>query len=368
MPSPRIIATYHLASDASGIADRARGLAIEQSVECPLAAIGEPAILDTILGRVEDIAELAPGRYAVRIGLAAATAPAEPGQLINMLFGNSSMQDDVALVDVELPENYLAAFGGPRVGLAGLRALTGVQSRALTASALKPQGLSPEALARIAGLLAQGGVDLVKDDHGIADQAYSPFAARVEAVGLAVQAANAAKTGRTLYAPNLSGTLDDMRRQLDLVRTHGIGAVLIAPMIVGLANFHALVRQADGLVVIAHPALSGVTKIAPPLLLGKLFRLLGADATIFPNAGGRFGYSAETCLQLVRAARDPWGELNPCMPVPAGGLTADRVAELLQFYGHDVMLLIGGSLLAARERLSEEAARFVNEVATHGKG
>jgi ribulose-bisphosphate carboxylase large chain len=54
--------------------------------------------------------------------------------------------------------------------------------------------------------------------------------------------------------------------------------------------------------------------------------------------------------------------------VPAGGLTADRVAELVQFYGHDVMLLIGGSLLAARERLSEEAARFVNEVATHGKG
>jgi ribulose-bisphosphate carboxylase large chain len=182
-----------------------------------------------------------------------------------------------------------------------------------------------------------------------------------------VQAANAAKTGRTLYAPNLSGSLDDMRRQLDLVRAHGIGAVLIAPMIVGLANFHAIVREAVGLVVIAHPALSGVTKIAPPLLLGKLFRLLGADATIFPNVGGRFGYSAETCRRLVGAARDPWGELKACMPVPAGGLTADRVAELLQCYGHDVMLLIGGSLLSARERLTEQAAQFVDEVAANGK-
>jgi ribulose-bisphosphate carboxylase large chain len=368
MSSPRIIATYHVACDAGLIAERARFLAIEQSVECPLEAIGDQAILDTIVGRVEDVAELAPGRCAVRIGLAAATAPAEPGQLINMLFGNSSIQQDVALVDVDLPKHYLAAFGGPCQGLAGLRTLTGAQGRALTASALKPQGLSAEALARIAGQLARGGVDLIKDDHGIADQAYSPFAARVAEVGRAVEEANAVKLGRTLYAPHLTGTLDDMRHQLDRVRAHGIGAVMIAPMIVGLANFHAVVKAAEGLVVIAHPALSGVTKIAPPLLLGKLFRLLGADATIFPNAGGRFGYSAETCLQLAGAARDPWGELKPCMPVPAGGLTADRVAELLQFYGHDAMLLIGGSLLAARQRLTEETARFVDEVAAHGKG
>jgi len=368
MSSSRIIATYHVASNAGGIADRARGLAIEQSVECPLEAVGDPAILDTIVGRVEDIAELAPGRYAVRIGLAAATAPAEPGQLINMLFGNSSIHEDVALVDVDLPQHYLDAFGGPRLGLAGLRGLTGTQGRALTASALKPQGLSAEALAQIAGQLARGGVDLIKDDHGIADQAYSPFAARVAAVGRAIREANEAREGATLYSPHLTGTLDDMRRQLDLVRAHGIAAVMVAPMIVGLANFHAIVKAAAGLAVIAHPALSGVTKMAPPLLLGKLFRLFGADATIFPNAGGRFGYSAETCLQLARAARDPWGDLKPCAPVPAGGLSADRVAELLQFYGHDVMLLIGGSLLSARERLSEEAARFVNVVAAHGNG
>jgi ribulose-bisphosphate carboxylase large chain len=368
MSSTRITATYHVFSDASLIAKRALSLAIEQSIECPLEAVGDPAILDAIMGRVEDIAELAPGRYAVRIGLAAATAPAEPGQLINMLFGNSSIHEDVSLADVELPQHYLDAFGGPRIGLLGLRALTGTRGRALTASALKPQGLSAEALARIAGQLARGGVDLIKDDHGIADQAYSPFAARVAAVGRAVHEANAGKQGRTLYAPHLTGTLDDMRRQLDLVRTNGIAAVMIAPMIVGLANFHAIVKAAADLAVIAHPALAGVTKMAPPLLLGKLFRLLGADATIFPNVGGRFGYSAETCLQLARAARQPWGDLKPCAPVPAGGLAADRVAELLQFYGHDVMLLIGGSLLAARERLSEEAARFVDAVAAHGKG
>jgi ribulose-bisphosphate carboxylase large chain len=366
MMSSRLYATYHLSCDSAAIAARAQALALEQSIECPLEAVPEPAILDEIVARVDDIAELAPGRFAVRLALAAATAPPEPGQLINMLFGNSSLQDDISLVDVEWPQHYLAAFGGPRLGIAGLRQRCGAQGRALTASALKPQGLSPSALAGLAGTLARSGLDLIKDDHGIADQAYSPFAARVSAVSRAVADANAARGGRTLYAPNLSGTLDDLRRQLDLARAAGAAAVLVAPMIIGLASFHALVREAEGLAVIAHPALAGAAKIAPPLLLGKLFRLLGVDATVFPHSGGRFGYSATTCRQLADAARAPWPPLQPCLPVPAGGMSVDRVPELLGSYGEDVMLLIGGSLLSARDRLGAAAAEFVAAVAEHG--
>jgi ribulose-bisphosphate carboxylase large chain len=364
----RIIATYHVTSEAADIAARAEAIAIEQSIECPLAAVTEPRILDDIVGRVEGIAAIGERRFAVRIALAAATAPAEPGQLLNMLFGNSSLQPDVALADVELPSSYLAAFGGPNLGIAGIRAATGAAARALTASALKPQGLSPEALATLARRLARGGVDLIKDDHGLADQDYSPFAARVVAVARAVREANAARGGRTLYAPHLTGSLDAMRRQLDLVRAEGVGAVMLMPMIVGLSNFHAIAQEADGLVVLAHPSLAGAARIAPPLLLGKLFRLFGADATIFPHAGGRFADSKESSLALADAARRPCGGLRPCLPVPAGGIGIDRIAELLQFYGSDVMLLIGGSLLAAREQLSEQAARFVDEVAAHAKG
>jgi ribulose-bisphosphate carboxylase large chain len=56
--------------------------------------------------------------------------------------------------------------------------------------------------------------------------------------------------------------------------------------------------------------------------------------------------------------------LRPCVPVPAGGMTTDRVREMLDFYGTGVMLLIGGALLEARERLEEATAAFVAEV--HG--
>ena len=367
MTDQHIIATYHLSSDAARISDRAMYLAIEQSVECPLEAIGDPWVRDAILGRVTLIQQIAEGRYAVRIALAARTAPPEPGQLINMLFGNASMQPDVELADVELPRSYARAFGGPRHGIAGIRERIGAQGRALTASALKPQGLSPDKLAAIAGRLACGGVDLIKDDHGIADQAYSPFAERIRAVGRAVRGANAARGQRTLYAPHVSGSLDTMRRQLDLIRAEGIEALMVIPMIVGLPNFHALVREAEGLVVLAHPAMSGAARIAPPLLLGKLFRLLGADATVFPHAGGRFAATVESCRAMARAARGECDGMKPCLPVPAGGIAIDRVAELLSFYGGDVMLLVGGSLLAAGERLAEQAALFTAEVARHGK-
>ena len=45
-------------------------------------------------------------------------------------------------------------------------------------------------------------------------------------------------------------------------------------------------------------------------------------------------------------------------------MSRERVAEMLEFYGADIMLLIGGGLLEARERLTEATAAFVAEV--HG--
>jgi len=363
----RLIAIYRVRSDASSILQRARAIAVEQSVEMPVAAITDASVLTDIVGQVEAI-EPAPdgaasdGVFTVRIGLSAATVGRDAGQLVNMLFGNTSLHDDVVLDDVVLPDEIAGAFPGPRHGLQALRQRVGAGPRALTCSALKPQGLPPRALADLARQFADGGVDYIKDDHGLADQAYSPFAARAEAIAAAL----APYRATTRYAPSLSGDLDTMRRQLGVAAAAGIDAVLVAPMIAGLANFAALVRDHPGIAFLAHPALAGASRIAPPLLLGKLFRLLGADATVFPNHGGRFGYSPETCRALARAALADWHGLRPCVPVPAGGMTRDRVGEMLDFYGRDIMLLIGGGLLQARDNLTAETAAFVAEVKSHG--
>lgn len=364
--APRITAVYHVTGTAQNIAARAEDIAVEQSVEMPTGAITDRGVLDTIVGKVEAIRDLGGGTFEVRIGLAVATTGLEPGQLLNMLFGNTSLHADVVLKDAIFPDAVLAAFGGPHHGLRGLRARANAQGRALTCSALKPQGLDGRALAAIAGQLARGGMDFIKDDHGLADQHYSPFAERVPRIAQAVRDARAGSGGKTGYLPSLSGNLDALRRQIEIARAEGLDAVLIAPMIVGLANFHTLSRDNPDIAFMAHPAMAGAARIDPPLLLGKIFRMMGADATVFPNHGGRFGYSPATCRELAHAALSDWGGLKDCVPVPAGGMTTQRVTEMLQFYGKDVMLLIGGALLAAGPRMTEEAAKFAEAVARAG--
>ncbi|MGE3933515.1 MAG: RuBisCO large subunit C-terminal-like domain-containing protein [Rhodospirillaceae bacterium] len=360
----RIVATYRVRAAAAEIDRRAQAIAVEQSVEMPLAAIDDPTVLADVVGRVDGIADNGDGSFAVRIALAVSTTGPEAGQLLNMLFGNTSIHDDVTLEDAALPAEVAAAFGGPRHGIAGLRRRSGAAGRAMTCSALKPQGLAPAALAALAGRMAAGGIDFIKDDHGMADQAYGRFADRVRACAAAVRAAGT----RTTYLPSLSGDLDSLRAQVRIAHEEGLDAVLVAPMVIGVPAFHALVRAFPEVAFMAHPAMAGAARIAPPLLIGTLFRLLGADAVVFPNHGGRFGYAPATCRALADAARGPAHGLAPAIPVPAGGMTLDRVDEMLDFYGPDTMLLIGGDLLSARERLTEAATAFTRRVAGHRYG
>jgi ribulose-bisphosphate carboxylase large chain len=47
-------------------------------------------------------------------------------------------------------------------------------------------------------------------------------------------------------------------------------------------------------------------------------------------------------------------------------MSVERVDEMLAFYGHDVILLIGGALLTAGEALPERAREFVTRVRDAG--
>ncbi len=351
---------YRVASSAGEIEARARSIAVEQSVEMPPHALRSPRVSEQVLGRVEDIAPDGPQHYRVGIGLAMETTGFEAGQLMNMLFGNSSLHPDLELVDVDFPSAAAERFGGPRFGVDGLRRLTGATNRPLTCTALKPQGSTIAELTALASTFAHAGIDVIKDDHGLADQHSAPFEARVHAIQEAVSRANRATGGRTLYAPSLTGGPQRQLTQLRCAHEAKVGAILIAPMVSGLG---ALQEFADGrLPILAHPALAGSGRIAQPLLLGKLFRLVGADAVIYPNHGGRFSFGPALCRTVAATLREPLYRLAPALPVPAGGMHPDRVEELVDFYGRDVMLLIGGALLEA-EDVAAASRAFVERVA-----
>jgi ribulose-bisphosphate carboxylase large chain len=359
---PRLKVFYRIRSDARSIDARARALAVEQSVEMPVAAIDDAFVRAEIVGEVEAIAERQEGLFEVCIALAQETVGSDPGQLLNMLFGNSSLHEDVVLQDVELPARLAKSLGGPGHGLHALRRRVGAGVRALTCSALKPQGLPPSKLAELARGFALGGIDYIKDDHGLADQAFSPFQSRVEEIVEALRKIDESTGSSAHYVPSLSGDLDAVRGQIAIASAAGVDTVMVAPMIMGWSNFQRIARENPHMAFLAHPSMAGAARIAPALLLGKLFRLLGADATIFPNHGGRFGYSPDTCRALAREALVDREGLRPCVPVPAGGMSTVRVPEMLDFYGADVMLLIGGALLEARGQLVEATSAFVAEV------
>jgi ribulose-bisphosphate carboxylase large chain len=356
--SARFHTTYHVRCPAAEIEARARGIAIEQSVEMPLPAIEDARVLADIVGQVGGIAELGDGVFEVRIALAIETVGADAGQMLNMILGNSSMHACVSLVDVEIPPVFAASFGGPRHGLEGLRARVGAGRRPLTATAIKPQGLPVAALAELGHRLALGGLDYIKDDHSHADQAFSPFARRVPAIADAVRRAVASTGHPTRYVPMLCGDWGAMQAQLRLARDCGIDTVMMAPMLSGVATLQAIARDWPDMAILAHPSMSGGGQIAPDLLFGTLFRLWGADALIFANYGGRFGFSATMCRRLSARALAPLQGLRSAVPTPAGGMELARVPELLDVFGRDVMLLIGGSLLLARERIPQEGAAF----------
>ena len=172
----RIEVTYRVAASQDRIGAVATAIAIEQSIECPLEAVDDRRVIDEVLGRVSSITAVGEGVHEVVVSLAVETLSGDVAQGMNMLFGNTSLHEHVQLVDVAFPPAVARDWPGPRFGLEGIRALTGVQGRALTCAALKPQGLPVDRLAELCRTFARAGVDVIKDDHGLADQAIAPFA------------------------------------------------------------------------------------------------------------------------------------------------------------------------------------------------
>jgi ribulose-bisphosphate carboxylase large chain len=155
-----------------------------------------------------------------------------------------------------------------------------------------------------------------------------------------------------LYAPNVTAPADELLRRARFAKGCGSGALLVSP---GLAGFDAMRRLADDaaldLPVLAHPALLGTFTAAPDhgishhALYGQIMRLAGADASIYPHAGGRFSFTETDCRSIAAGTQVPMGALRSIFPAPGGGMTLKRGEELKAFYGSEAMYLVGGDLL-----------------------
>lgn len=347
----RFRVVYRLAGSPSEAREKAWGICLEQTVEFPDDLVPEGDIRDHIVGRVEDFKPTAGGGWEAAIGYAVETSGFELTQLLNVILGNSSIKPGIRVERLELPDGLLRSFRGPRFGRAGWRGRLGVPRRPLLCAALKPMGLPPRELADLAHQFALGGIDIIKDDHGLADQSFAPFKERVERCVEAVARANRQTGLKCIYAPNITGPADRVIENALFAKQAGAGGLLVSP---GLTGLDTMRRLADddriALPIISHPAFQGSFVVSLDhgvshyALFGQIARLAGADAVIFPNYGGRFAFSRDDCRSIAEGCAAEMGGIKLIFPTPGGGMSPDSVPDMRRVYGREVIFLIGGGL------------------------
>ena len=256
--------------------------------------------------------------------------------------------------DVRLPRAFADAYPGPRFGVEGTRRLAAVWDRPLIGTIVKPSiGLDPAATAELVRTLCRAGIDFIKDDELQADGAVCPFDARVCAVMGAIEA-EADRTGRkAMYAFNLTGELDEMRRRHDLVLAHGGTCVMASLNSVGVVGMVALSRHA-GLPIHAHRNGWGSLSRHPALgwsypAWQKVWRLAGADHMHVNGLANKFAEEDESVLASARACLAPLFDDAPmrAMPVFSSGQTVRQAAGTYRGLGSvDLIHAAGGGIMA----------------------
>ncbi len=365
LPCERFSVVYKLFGNEKEAYAKAKDICLEQTVEFPEELVPEGVIADHIVGRIEDFKSIAGGEsYEAVISYPVDCAAGEFTQLLNVVFGNISIKTGIKVERLELPEKLLSIFKGPRFGIEGLRELLKVQDRPLLFTALKPMGLTNEELSELAYKFALGGIDIIKDDHGLSNQSFSPFDERVRLCSEAVARANR-ETGRhCIYMPNVTAPYSDALARAKRAKELGAGGLLISPGLAGLDTLKTIAEDDSiALPVISHPAFQGSyvlsnNGISHGVLFGQIARLAGADGTIYPNFGGRFSFSKEECQSIARMSTEEMGSLKPIFPCPAGGMSLQSIPESLAVYGKDVIFLVGGGLFRHGDDVVENSRYF----------
>jgi len=366
--SERFSVTYRLFGSEKDARARAEDICIEQTVEFPADEVPPGIIRDHVFGRIESFDAWDVESFKAVISYAVEITAGELTQFLNVVFGNSSIKPGIRVEHLDLPESLLRFFKGPRFGREGLRSLVNAPTRPLLSTALKPMGLSSQELADLAYRFSLGGMDIIKDDHGLTDQRCSPFEERVPRCAEAVQKGNRETGRRTLYIANITAPHSEVIKRAIIAKNAGAGGLMVAPGLIGFDLMRELAEDNSiALPLLTHPALQGsfVTGkggISHGVIFGQLARLAGADATIFPNFGGRFSFSRDECKEIADATSAPMGHLKSIFPAPGGGMRLDNVPEMFETYGRDLIFLIGGGLFQHGPDLVENCRYFRNMV------
>ncbi len=303
--------------------------------------------------QIHAMPEQADGTYLLELSWPLSNLGASLPNLLATVAGNLyelKPVESLRLLDISLPDEFAAAYPGPAFGIAGTRALAGVPQGPLIGTIIKPSvGLTAEATAGFVDQLCAAGVDFIKDDELQADGPACPFDERARLV-MQVINRHADRSGKkVMYAFNLTGELDEMKRRHDLVHALGGTCVMLSLQSVGLTGFSAF-RQHAQLPVHGHRNGWGYLQQGWSYIAWqKLWRLAGADHLHVNGLANKFQEADASVVASARACLTPLFADKPCtvMPVFSSGQTVRQAPATWQaMQSPDLLFLAGGGLFA----------------------
>jgi ribulose-bisphosphate carboxylase large chain len=227
-----------------------------------------------------------------------------------------------------------------------------VEGRPFVGTIVKPSiGLSPQQTAALAKMLAEAGLDFIKDDELMASPPHSPFDQRVDAV-LRVLNDHAQRTGRkVMYAFNVSDELEAMLRHYEKTVQAGGTCAMVSLNSVGLAGVKKIC-DLGALAIHSHRNGWGMLNRHP--LLGvaftayqKIWRLAGVDQIHVNGIANKFWETDDSVVQSIKACLGPLPGGCPILPVISSGQWGGQAPETYRrTQVVDLLYLAGGGILA----------------------
>ncbi|MDH4154616.1 MAG: RuBisCO large subunit C-terminal-like domain-containing protein [Nitrospira sp.] len=345
-----LTAIYEIDGPASSAQKTAERICFDQTIEAEDGLL-PPSLQSEIVGQIENLQEAAGGRYKATIRFRGDLLSGDCTDLLNVLFGTSSLRGDVRLLSFTMTDRLLSSWRGPRFGMDVIRQILAVPKRPLLCGVLKPLGRSAQELAELAAQMVEGEIDLIKDDQNLVGQHWCPFEERVSRCADTIGDMSRRRGRPCLYFAHVSGAPDSMRKRAARAKALGATGLLVAPSLTGFDALRFLSSdEGPHLPIMSHPAGLGASVgserggLAPAVVYGLLPRLVGGDLTIYPAFGSGYPMSQRDCLSVALRCRESWGTLRPTMPAVGGRIGAERLSELGSALGADLACIVGSRI------------------------
>ena len=308
----------------------------------------------------EDFTDMSATAFSIEdheIGVAYPAGLFEPGnmpQILSCIAGNimgMKAVDRIRLLDCEWPEAIVETFDGPTFGTAVREELFDAGDRPITATVPKPKvGLSTKRHVEVGYEAWTGGIDLLKDDENLTDQAFNTFEDRLTESFAARDRAEEETGEPKSYLINVTADANTMLERTDAVAEQGGEYVMVDVITTGWAAVQSVRERCAelGLAIHAHRAMHAAFDRVPThgvsmRVLAQVARLCGVDHIHTGTADLGKLENEDTVGINEWLYSDLYG-LNDVLPMASGGLHPGLVPELIDRVGTNIGIQAGGGI------------------------